>query len=59
MKTIKSLNKKSLSQNKKKLFSCPECGLRYRDKDLAKKCQQWCKKYHSCNIEIASLAERE
>ncbi len=35
-----------------KLYTCPECGLSYLTKDLAKKCEAWCKKHNSCNLEI-------
>lgn len=35
-----------------KLYSCPECGLSYRENVLAKKCEAWCKKYNSCNLEV-------
>lgn len=41
---------------KTKLYSCPECGLSYKDKDLAKKCQAWCKKYNSCSLEITKYS---
>ncbi len=39
-----------------KLYQCPECGLHYRDKETAKKCEAWCKKYNSCNLEITKSA---
>ena len=39
-------------KNNKKYFICEECKLRYKEKKRAKKCQEWCKKYNSCNIEI-------
>lgn len=35
-----------------KTYKCSECGLSYTDKDLAKKCEEWCRKYHTCNVEI-------
>ncbi len=41
---------------KTKLYTCFECGLSYKDIDLAKKCQEWCKKYDSCNLEITKHA---
>ncbi len=36
----------------KKLFKCPECGLNYSEAKWAERCEKWCKKYHSCNLEI-------
>ena len=37
---------------KTKLYTCPECDLSYKEKELAKKCEAWCKKHNSCNLEI-------
>lgn len=42
--------------NKPKLYTCPECGLSYKEKGLAKKCEAWCKKHNSCNLEITKYA---
>lgn len=39
-----------------KTFSCSECGLSYIKKDLAIKCEDWCKKHNSCNLEITKHA---
>ena len=36
----------------KKLYQCNECKLLYKDIFWAKKCESWCKKTNSCNIEI-------
>lgn len=35
---------------------CKECGLIYKNQSTAKKCQEWCKKYKSCNLEITEYA---
>ena len=40
----------------KELHKCPKCGLHYEDKAQAKKCEVWCRKHHSCNLEITSQA---
>ena len=37
-------------------YECNECGLTYKDKNTAKKCQEWCKKYKSCNLNITKHA---
>lgn len=39
-----------------KLYQCPECGLHYRDKAMAGKCEAFCKKYKACSMEIAPHA---
>lgn len=39
-------------QNNDKIYQCEECSLRYRDKTIAEKCEMWCKKNKSCNLEI-------
>jgi len=42
---------------KDKLYKCPECHLAYKDEKWAKKCENWCKKYKGCNLEVISHAE--
>ena len=42
-----------------KTYQCLSCGFWYNTKDWAKKCQQWCEKYHSCNVEITQYAIRK
>jgi len=39
-------------KEKLKIFQCKECKMFYKDKKLAKKCEEWCRKHKSCNIEI-------
>ena len=43
-------------QRDKELHQCEECGLKYIDKKWAEKCEAWCKKYKSCNLEIIDHA---
>ena len=44
-------------QNKsKKLFECKECNMFYKEKELAEKCEKWCKEHKSCNLEIIKHA---
>ena len=47
---------KNVLQQNKKLYQCEECGLKYDDKEWAEKCEAWCKKYKSCNLEIIDHA---
>ena len=42
----------------KKLYSCKICGLRYREKPTAKKCEAWCRTHKSCSLEITKNAVR-
>lgn len=39
-------------KNKPKLYACSECGLSYKEPELAKNCEAWCKEHGSCNLEI-------
>ena len=41
----------------KELYQCEECGFHYAEKEMAEKCEVWCKEHHSCNLEITSHAE--
>lgn len=43
---------KVVLKKKNKLYQCEECGFFYKEKDWAKKCQEWCGIHKSCNIEI-------
>lgn len=47
---------KKLTKDNKSYYVCAECNFAYKDKKIAEKCEQWCKKYHSCNIEITKYA---
>lgn len=37
---------------KNQLFQCPECGLHYRQQEIAKQCEEFCKAHNACSIEI-------
>ncbi|MDO8627315.1 MAG: hypothetical protein Q7K42_02525 [Candidatus Diapherotrites archaeon] len=37
-------------------YQCEECEFVYKDKDIAQKCENWCKKNDSCNFEIIKYA---
>jgi hypothetical protein len=45
--------------SKSKLYECPICRLKYKEKKWAKKCEEWCKKFHSCNLEITRACYKE
>jgi len=37
---------------KRKIFTCSRCGYSYKEREWAKKCEAWCTKYKTCNLEI-------
>lgn len=45
-------------QNNHEVYQCEECKLWYREKEIAQKCQAWCKEHKSCNLEIIKHAIR-
>ena len=47
---------KQIIKNKKTLFMCEVCKLTYKNKQIAQKCQNWCTKNKSCNLEIIKYA---
>jgi len=42
--------------NSEQFFECLECGLHYRNEEIAKKCQAFCKANKACSMEIAKKA---
>ncbi|MBS3093959.1 hypothetical protein J4456_05260 [Candidatus Pacearchaeota archaeon] len=38
------------------VYKCEKCGWLYRRGKIAEKCQAWCEKHKSCNLEIAKYA---
>jgi len=47
---------KEIVRDEKKYYFCEECGLAYRDKAMAEKCQDYCSKHHACSIDITKHA---
>jgi len=42
------------------IFKCEICGLRYKERRWAEKCEEWCREHpDSCNVEAASHSIRE
>ncbi|MEK7663943.1 MAG: nucleotide exchange factor GrpE [Patescibacteria group bacterium] len=39
------------------LYQCKECGFHYREKEMAEKCEMWCKEHKTCNVGIIKHAE--
>ncbi len=47
---------KEINKENKRYYECKKCGLLYKDKKWAGKCDEWCKENYSCNIEITKHA---
>jgi len=47
---------KKEKRGKQIVFVCEECKLAYKEKEIAKKCQEWCSEHKSCNLEIIKFA---
>lgn len=45
-----------IQKNNETLYACQECGFKYRELEIAQKCEAWCKEHQSCNIEITKYA---
>jgi len=39
-----------------KSYICPECGLTYKEREWAEKCEKYCKKNKACSLEITKHA---
>lgn len=47
---------KEIPQHERTLFACEECGLRYEKREIARRCEAWCREHKSCNLEIIQYA---
>lgn len=47
---------KKIKKDEKISYICEECGFSYTEKELSEKCEDWCKKHSSCNLEITKHA---
>jgi len=45
-----------LYKGKEKVYACGECNLYYNEKNLAEKCEKWCKNHKNCNSNITKYA---
>lgn len=50
---------KVIINKNRKLYQCEECGFKYDNKEIAEKCQTWCKEHKSCNLEIIKYAVKD
>lgn len=47
---------KATKKENQELYQCEECGFQYAEKEWAEKCEAWCRKHQSCNLEITAHA---
>lgn len=47
---------KEVEKNGKKYYQCEMCKFYYETKELADKCEAFCKKHNSCSLEIIKHA---
>jgi len=47
---------KEVTKKDKTYYQCEACGFYYKTRELAEKCEKWCKETNSCNIEIIKQA---
>ena len=45
-----------IQKDDKTLYRCPECNLLYKEKEIAEKCEAWCREHKSCNLDIIKEA---
>ena len=47
------------TQQNQAFFSCEVCKFKYKEREWAQKCEDWCKEKGSCNMEITAHAVRD
>ena len=47
---------KRIDKGTEKLYVCEECGMAYRERKWAEKCERWCREHQSCNLEFTRYA---
>ncbi len=50
---------KKINQKNHIVHTCSECKMKYHDEATAKKCEDWCRKNKSCNLDIIKFAVKE
>lgn len=46
----------TLERHTKTFYVCEECGLIYKEREWAEKCEEFCAKYQMCSLEITRYA---
>lgn len=47
---------KDIEKEDKKYYQCEECGFFYETRELAQKCEDFCREHNSCSLEITKHA---
>ncbi|MEE9526012.1 MAG: hypothetical protein V3V78_05395 [Candidatus Woesearchaeota archaeon] len=47
---------KAKTKENKTYYLCEECNFVYKEEDLAKKCEAYCREHHQCSLEITKQA---
>lgn len=50
---------KTINQKHQIVFACNECKMKYHNEETAKKCEEWCKRTKSCNMDIIKYAIKD
>ena len=50
---------REIKKEDKILYQCEECGLFYEEREIAEKCEAWCREHKSCNLDIMKSAVSE
>jgi len=50
---------KNINKKNKNYYPCKVCGFIYNTKKFAEKCEAWCKKHKSCNLEITKHSVKQ
>jgi len=50
---------KTINQNHQIVYICSECKMKYHNEATAKRCEEWCKKNKSCNLDIIKYVIKE
>lgn len=50
---------KTVIYNNEKDYQCEICKMVYGTKELANKCENWCRENQSCNLEIIKHAKKK
>ena len=47
---------KEIKKDGKTYYMCEACDMYYESKEIAQKCEDFCNKYKSCNLELIKYA---
>ncbi len=50
---------KEVKKKEETFHICEECGLLYKERIWAEKCEKFCSKHHACSLEVTRHAVRD